>query len=81
MADTYASNLYRAGWAACQATTQVQGEGSSHELAAVLFSETVQCSLNVNTKQIYSLHLDAMSAYDKNHSAMCHGLSIFRRHI
>ena len=63
--DVYAGKLYGAGWAACQAETQFQGEGSSHELAALLFSETIQHSLFLNKKPVYALLLDAMSAYDK----------------
>ena len=64
-ADIYAGQLYGAGWAACQAETQFQGEGSSHELAALLFTETIQYSLHVNLKPVYALCLDAMSAFDK----------------
>lgn len=63
--NVYAGKLYGAGWAACQAETQFQGEGSSHELAALLFSETIQLSLFLNKKPVYALLLDAMSAYDK----------------
>ena len=64
-ADLYVGKLYKSGWAACQAETQFQGEGSSHELAALLFTETIQHSLSVNFKPVYALFLDAMSAYDK----------------
>ena len=63
--DIYAGKLYGAGWAECQAETQFQGEGSSHELAALLFTETIQCSLFLNKKPVYALLLDAMSAFDK----------------
>ena len=64
-ADIYAGKLYGAGWAACQAETQFQGEGSSHELAALLFTETLQYSQIVNFKPVFALCLDAMSAFDK----------------
>ena len=64
-ADVYAGKLYGEGWASVQAETQFQGEGSSHELAALLFSETIQHSLFINKKPVYALLLDAMSAYDK----------------
>ena len=61
----YVGKLYKSGLAACQAKTQFQGEGSSHELAALLFTETIQYSLFVNLKPVFALFLDAMSAYDK----------------
>ena len=64
-ADLYVGRLNNPGWKACQAETQFQGEGSSHELAAVLFTETIQYSLFVNLKPVYALCLDAMSAFDK----------------
>ena len=64
-ADVYIGRLYGAGWAECQAETQFQGDGSSHELAALLLTETIQHSLIVNKKPVYALFLDAMSAYDK----------------
>ena len=64
-ADLYVGKLNNPGWLACQAETQFQGEGSSHELAAVLFTETIQYSLFVNLKPVYALCLDAMSAFDK----------------
>ena len=64
-ADLYIGRLYSAGWAEKQAETQFQGEGSSHELAALLFTETIQHSLYINKKPVFALLLDAMSAYDK----------------
>ena len=63
--DVYIGRLYSTGWADCQAETQFQGEGSSHELAALLFTETIQHSIYVNKKPVYALALDAMSAFDK----------------
>ena len=47
-----------------QASTQFQGEGSSHELASLLLTECVQYSLNVLKKPMYALYLDAKSAFD-----------------
>ena len=64
-ADIYVGRLNKPGWKAYQAETQFQGEGSSHELAPVLFTETIQYSLFVNLKPVYALCLDAMSAFDK----------------
>ena len=64
-ADVYAGKLYGEGWASVQAETQFQGEGSSHEVAALLFTETIQYSLFINKKPVFALLLDAMPAYDK----------------
>ena len=64
-ADLYIGRLYGAGWAEKQAETQFQGEGSSHELAALLFTETIQHSIFFNKKPVYALLLDAMSAHGK----------------
>ena len=47
-ADLYVGKLNNLGWLSCQAETQFQGESFSHELAAVLFTETIQYSLFVN---------------------------------
>ena len=43
--DKYVGGLCESGWAAAQAETQFQGTGSSHELAALLLTETIQHSL------------------------------------
>ena len=58
-------SLYETGWAAVQAETQFQGTGSSHELAALLLSETIQFSLYSAKKPLFVLLLDAKSAFDK----------------
>ena len=63
--DKYIGNLYESGWAAVQADTQFQGSGSSHELAALLLTETVQFSLYSVKKPLFVLMLDAKSAFDK----------------
>ena len=47
-----------------QAPTQFQGEGSSHDLAAVLLTETIQLSLFKLKHPLYALFLDAKSAFD-----------------
>ena len=51
-------------WNKSQAKTQFQGEGSSHDLAAVLLTETVQHSLHTLKRPLYALYLDAKSAFD-----------------
>ena len=64
-ADIYIGRLYTPGWSACQAETQFQGQGSSHELSALLLTETIQHSTFVNKKPVFTLMLDAKSAFDK----------------
>ena len=63
--DKYIGSLYESGWAAVQAETQFQGSGSSHELAALLLTETIQFSLFSAKKPLYVIMLDAKSAFDK----------------
>ena len=63
--DKYIGGLYKSGWAASQAVTQFQGPGSSHELAALLLSETIQHSVFQAKKPLFVLLLDAKSAFDK----------------
>ena len=64
-ADVYIGRLYGAGWAACQAETQFQGEGSSHELSALLLTETALHGTLKNKTPVFALFLDAKSAFDK----------------
>ena len=63
--DKYVGRLFESGWANAQAETQFQGNGSSHELAALLLTETIQHSLFVDFKPVFVLFLDAKSAFDK----------------
>ena len=63
--DLYLHDLYHDLWDNCQAETQYQGTGSSHELAALLVTEVVQHSLHVANKPIFLLALDAQSAFDR----------------
>ena len=63
--DTYAGQLNRDNWANVEAATQFQGAGSSHELAALLLTESVQHSLFTSKKPLFVLLLDAKSAFDK----------------
>ena len=64
-ADIYIGRLYSGRWNSVQAETQFQGEGSSHELSALLLTEAIQHSTLVNKKPVYALFLDAKSAFDK----------------
>ena len=62
--DLYIRDLNIKSWNLKQAETQFQGEGSSHELAAVLLTETIQHSLYSLKQPLFALYLDAMSAFD-----------------
>ena len=65
--DLYIRDLNIQEWNKKQAETQFQGEGSSHELAAVLLTETIQHSLYCLyflKQPLFTLYLDAKSAFD-----------------
>ena len=62
--DIYLGDLSKESWKSCQAPTQYQGEGMSHELAALLLTCTVQNSLLAG-KPLFLLLLDAKSAFDR----------------
>ena len=57
--DLHIRSLHVASWNLDQAETQFQGEGSSHELAATLLTETIQHSLFTLKEPIFVLLLDA----------------------
>ena len=69
--DKHVGSLFETGWAAAQASTQFQGSGSSHELAALLLTETIQHSLYVSKQPVYVLLLDAQSAFDRILRELC----------
>ena len=50
-------------WKSCQADTQFQGEGMSHELAALLLTKIIHHSLT-SKKPTFVLLLDGRSAFD-----------------
>ena len=62
--DLYIRDLNIEKWNNDKAETQFQGEGSSHELAAILLTEVIQHSLYTKKKPLYVLYLDAESAFD-----------------
>ena len=62
--DIYVKDLHAVSWNEDQSEVQFQGEGSSHELAAVLLTEAIQHSLHTLKDPIYALYLDAESAFD-----------------
>ena len=62
--DMYIHDLYIDLWNNDQAETQYQGQGTSHELASLMVTEATQISLFCLRKPLYSLYLDARSAFD-----------------
>ena len=62
--DLYVRDLGIVSWNENQASTQFQGEGSSHELAAVMLTEAIQHSLFTLKQPAFILYLDAQSAFD-----------------
>ena len=62
--DLYIRDMSIDSWNLDQAATQFQGEGSSHELCALLLTETIQHSLHVLKLPVFTLYLDAESAFD-----------------
>ena len=63
--DLYVCELCLDGWNCHQAPTQFQGSGMTHELAALLLTETLQHSLNVSKLPVFALFLDTKSAFDR----------------
>ena len=62
--DMYIHELFIGTWNDDQADTQYQGEGSTHELAALMITEAVQNSLYSLHRPVFLLFLDARSAFD-----------------
>ena len=62
--DIYFGELSKEDWKLCKAVTQFQGEGMSHELAALLLTIAIQNSI-IQKKPLFLLLLDAKSAFDK----------------
>ena len=63
--DLYIRDLHQEKWIAQEAPTQYQGEGSCHELAALLVTEVIQHSVWTLKEPVYLLFKDAKSAFDK----------------
>ena len=63
--DSYIRELSLPDWNKQQSDTQYQGEGSSHEVAALLLTEVIQHSLHVKKRPVFALFLDAKSAFDR----------------
>ena len=62
--DIYIRDLHKSNWNSVQAAAQYQGDGSSHELAALMVTEVIQHSIQVKKEPIFLLFLDARSAFD-----------------
>ena len=62
--DTYVADLYSPVWNAATAPTQFQKQSSSHDLAALLLTETISYSISILSKPLFVLYLDAKSAFD-----------------
>ena len=62
--DTYVRNLSIDDWHDARAEVQFLGPGMSHEMGALLLSEVNHHALNVNNKPLYTLFVDARSAFD-----------------
>ena len=63
--DIYIRELSLPDWNKEQADTQYQGEGSSHELAALLLTEVIQHSLHSLKLPVFAIFLNAKSAFDR----------------
>ena len=63
--DTYIRGLSVDDWHDARAEVQFLGPGMSHEMGALLLSEVIHHSLNVNNKPLYALFVDARSAFDR----------------
>ena len=61
--DIYLGELSKEDWEACQASTQFQGSGMSHELASLLLTTAIQNSIS-SAEPLFVLLLDAKSAFD-----------------
>ena len=63
--DTYISDIYSDTWNSHTAETQFQQSSSSHELAALTLTETIQYSLHSISRPLFVIFLDAKSAFDR----------------
>ena len=62
--DYYVRELSIDDWNDAQAETQFLGRNMSHELGALLLTETINHSIKENNKPVFCLFLDARSAFD-----------------
>ena len=62
--DFYVRELSISEWSEAKAETQFLGPGMSHELGALLLSETITHSINSLNAPLFCLFLDARSAFE-----------------
>ena len=62
--DVYIGQRYFPLWKQVQAPTQFQGEGSSHELASLMLTESILYTIHTSKRPIFVIFLDAKSAFD-----------------
>ena len=62
--DIYIQKIHERNWDSDQSSTQFQGAGSSHELAAILLTECISYSKHTLKQPTFVLYLDAKSAFD-----------------
>ena len=62
--DFYVRELSISEWAEARPATQFLGSGLSHELGALLLTETINHSIKDNNSPVYALFVDARSAFD-----------------
>ena len=63
--DSYVRSLSIDDWHNARSEVQFLGPGMSHELSALLLTETITHSINNNDQPVFALFLDARSAFDK----------------
>ena len=63
--DTYIRSLSVDDWQDGRSEVQFLGPGMGHDLAALLLTESVYHSINIDNKPVFALFLDARSAFDK----------------
>ena len=62
--DVYVRQLELPNWDAVKPLTQYQGEGSSHELAVLLLTETILHGLYTLDSPVYVIYIDAKNCFD-----------------
>ena len=63
--DLHIQDLHQDKWDICQADTQYQGSGSSHELPSLVVAEVIQHSPHVADLPVFLLAVYAESAFDR----------------
>ena len=63
--DSYIRSLSSEDWDRARSEAQFLGPGRSHDLAALLLSESISFSIHTNNKPLFALFLDARSAFDR----------------